>query len=91
MLKMVGDVIVTFKFLWRSYGGVVVWCYNTWKFLVFNHAKLSKIEYESPACSSRAGLKLMQLHLAPRLWGPAPWCLVRSFIFSRYRLRSRLQ
>jgi len=33
----------------------------------------------------------MQLHWSPRLWGPAPWCLVRLFIFSRYPLRSKIQ
>jgi len=25
----------------------------------------------------------MQLHWAPRLWDPAPWCLGRLFIFAR--------
>jgi len=70
-LKIAGDAIVTFKCLWRNNGDVVVWCYNnTQKFLVFNHAKLPKIEYKSPVYSSRAGLKTMQLHWAPRLWGP---------------------
>jgi len=28
---------------------------------------------------NRAGLKPMQLHWAPRLWGLAPWCLGRLF------------
>jgi len=60
-LKMVGDAIVTFKCLWCNYGDVVVWCYNTRKFLVFNCPKLPKIECKSPVCSSRAGLP-MQLH-----------------------------
>ena len=39
--------------------------------------------------TSRAGLKSMQPmqpHWAPRLWGPAPWCLGRLFIFARYTL-----
>jgi len=42
----------------------------------------------------RAGLNPMQpvqLHWAPRLWGPAPWCLGRLFIFVRYTLRLRIQ
>jgi len=69
-LKMVGDAIVTFKCLWCNYGDVVVWWYNTRKFLVFNHAKLPKIECKSPVCSSRAGLKPMQLHWSPCLCGP---------------------
>jgi len=39
--------------LWRYvYGDVVVWCCNTRKFLVFNHAKLPKIEYKSRVISS---------------------------------------
>jgi len=50
-LKMAGDAIVTFKCLWRNYGDVV-WCYRTRKFLVFNHAKLPEIEYESPVYSN---------------------------------------
>ena len=35
---------------------------------------------------ARAGLKPMhpmQLHWAPRLWGPAPWWSDRLFIFAR--------
>ena len=42
----------------------------------------------------RAGLKPMQpmqLHWAPRLWGPAPWCLGGLLIFSRYTLRLGMQ
>jgi len=39
-LKMAGDAIVTFKWLWHNYGDIVACCYNTRKFLVFNHAKL---------------------------------------------------
>jgi len=43
---------------------------------------------------TRAGLKPMQpmqLHWAPRLWGPAPWCLGRLFIFAGYTLCLRIQ
>jgi len=42
----------------------------------------------------KAGLKPMQpmqLHWAPRLWGPAPWCLGRLFMFARYTFRLRIQ
>jgi len=42
----------------------------------------------------RTGLKPMQpmqLHWAPCLWRPAPWCLGRLFIFVRYTLRLRIQ
>jgi len=50
--------------------------------------------YVLTSSKGRAGLKPMQpmqLHWAPRLWGPAPWCLSRLFIFSKYSLRSRIQ
>ena len=43
---------------------------------------------------TRAGLKPMQpmqLHWAPRLCCPAPWCLGRLFIFAGYTLRLRIQ
>jgi len=49
---------------------------------------------ENLACGCtvcRAGLKPMQLHWAPRLWGPAPWCLGRLFIFARCTLRLKIQ
>ena len=46
VLKMAGDAIVTFKCLWRNYVDLVAWYYNSRKFLVFNHAKLPKIEYK---------------------------------------------
>jgi len=39
----------------------------------------------------RAGLKPMQLHWAPHLWGPALWFLGRLFIFANYTLRLRIQ
>jgi len=42
----------------------------------------------------RAGLKPMQpmqLHRAPCLWGPTPWCLGSLFIFVRYTLRLKIQ
>jgi len=42
------DAIVTFKCLRRNYSDVVVWCYRTRKFLVFNHAKFPEIEFKSP-------------------------------------------
>ena len=55
-LTIVGEFdcerIVTFKCLWRNFGDIVVWCCKTWMFLVFNHAKLPEIEYESPVYSS---------------------------------------
>jgi len=38
---------------------------------------------------NRAGLKRMQLHWAPRLWGPAPWRLGRLLIFGKKYFRSR--
>jgi len=38
-----------------------------------------------------ADLKPMQLHWAGASAGPAPWCLGRFFIFSRYSLHSRIQ
>jgi len=34
-----------------------------------------------PYSRRRAGLKPMQLHWSPRLWGPSPWWLDRLFIF----------
>ena len=62
MLKMAGDVIVTFKCLWCNYGHFV-WCYRTWKFLVFNHPNFPEIEYESPVYSNSS----LQQHICSNL------------------------
>jgi len=51
----------------------------------------NKVKAERSDDLTRAGLKPMQLHWAPRLWGPAPWCVGRLFIFARYTLRLRNQ
>jgi len=37
--------------LWRKYGEIIVFCYTTRTFLVFNQAKLPEIVYKSPAYS----------------------------------------
>jgi len=56
MQKMTGDAIVStlwnFKCLWGNYGKIVVWCYRTQTFLVFNHAKLAEIIYKNPVNSN---------------------------------------
>jgi len=44
--------ILTFQFLWRICGEIVVWCNRARKFLVFNHAKLPETEYKNTNDSS---------------------------------------
>jgi len=70
---MAGDAIVTFKCLWRIYSDVVVWCYNTRKFLVFSHAKLPK-NWVQKSCLLEQGRPWADATHAAAL-GPAPWCL----------------
>jgi len=48
-------VMRLWRYLWRNYGDVVVWCYRTRKFLVFNHAELLEIECKSPVHSNALG------------------------------------